>query len=64
MIFGSKFMGFDGESMRNMIGRRVFSSELFFVDLGRLVRFLIKWRLDLGSLDRLESTGMFEIFGH
>ena len=42
----------------------VFSSELFFVDLGRLVRFLTKWRLDLGSFGRLESIGMLEIFGH
>ena len=28
------------------------------------MRFLTKWRLDLGSLGRLESIGMLEIFGH
>ena len=28
------------------------------------MRFLTKWRLDLGSLGRLESIGMFEIIGH
>ena len=44
--------------------RRVFSFELFFVDLGRLARFLDGPRLDLGSLGRLELIGMFEIFGH
>ena len=44
--------------------RRAFWSETLIADLGRLVRFLTKWRVDLGSLGRLESIGMFEIFEH
>ena len=74
MIFGSNFMGFHGESMENMIGtselifrrvflRRVFSSELFFVDLGRLARFLDEPLMDLDSLGDFEWNGMVEIIG-
>ena len=61
MIFGIIVMGFcwgeyeehDG-SLKNdfwtSFNGGVFWSETLIDDLGRLVRFLTKWRLDLGSL--------------
>ena len=43
--------------------RRVFSSELFFIDLGRLARFLDEPLMNLDSLGDLEWNGMLEIIG-
>ena len=40
-----------------------FSSELFFVDLGRLARFLDEPLMDLDSLGDFEWNGMVEIIG-
>ena len=72
MNLGSKFMGFDGESMRNMIGScksifgRVFDEGYFrpnysFVDLERLARFLDEPMMDLDSLDDFELNGIVKI---
>ena len=43
--------------------RRVFSSELFLVDLESLARFLDEPLMDLGSLGDFEWNGMVEIIG-
>ena len=43
--------------------RRAFWSETLIADLGRLMRFLMKWSVDLGSLGWLELIGMLEMVG-
>ena len=74
MIFGSKFMGFDGgecvEHDRNLridfwtrFDRGAFSFETLNPDLESLTRFLDEPRVDLDSLGCLELNGMVEIVG-